>query len=33
MPDARFLQIHSLHGYPAALLNRDDSVVASLYTP
>ena len=25
MPDARFLQIHSLHGYSAVLLNRDDS--------
>ena len=25
MADARFLQIHSLHGYPAALINRDDS--------
>ena len=23
MPDARFLQIHSLHGYSAVLLNRD----------
>ena len=28
MPDARFLQIHSLHGYSAALLNRDDSGLA-----
>ena len=28
MPDARFLQIHSLHGYSAALLNRDDSDLA-----
>lgn len=28
MPDVRFLQIHSLHGYPAALLNRDDSGLA-----
>lgn len=28
MPDARFLQIHSLHGYPAVLLNRDDSGLA-----
>ncbi len=25
MPEPRFLQIHSLHGYSAALLNRDDS--------
>lgn len=25
MPDARFLQIHTLHGYPAVLLNRDDT--------
>ena len=24
----RFLQIHSLHSYPAALLNRDDSGLA-----
>ena len=28
MPEARFLQIHSLHGYSAALLNRDDSGLA-----
>ena len=28
MADARFLQIHSLHGYSAALLNRDDSGLA-----
>ena len=28
MPDPRFLQIHSLHGYSAALLNRDDSGLA-----
>jgi CRISPR system Cascade subunit CasC len=28
MPDANFLQIHSLHGYSAALLNRDDSGLA-----
>ena len=28
MPDVRFLQIHTLHGYPAALLNRDDSGLA-----
>lgn len=28
MPDARFLQIHSLHGYSAVLLNRDDSGLA-----
>lgn len=26
--DARFLQIHTLHSYPAALLNRDDSGLA-----
>ena len=32
MPDARFLQIHSLHGYPAALLNRDDSGLAKRMT-
>ena len=25
MPIPRFLQIHTLHSYPAALLNRDDS--------
>ncbi len=25
MPDARFLQLHTLHGYAAVLLNRDDS--------
>ncbi len=25
MPTPRFLQIHTLHSYPAALLNRDDS--------
>ncbi len=25
MPEARFLQIHSLHGYSSALLNRDDA--------
>ena len=24
----RFLQIHTLHSYPAALLNRDDSGLA-----
>lgn len=28
MTDARFLQIHTLHGYTAALLNRDDSGLA-----
>ena len=28
MPDAQFLQIHSLHGYSAVLLNRDDSGLA-----
>ena len=28
MPDARFLQIHTLSGYTAALLNRDDSGLA-----
>ena len=28
MPDPRFIQIHSLHSYPAALLNRDDSGLA-----
>ncbi len=28
MTDARFVQIHTLHGYPAALLNRDDSGLA-----
>lgn len=28
MPDVRFLQIHSLHGYSSALLNRDDSGLA-----
>lgn len=28
MPDARFLQIHTLHGYSAVLLNRDDSGLA-----
>lgn len=32
MPDARFLQIHSLHGYSAALLNRDDSGLAKRIT-
>ena len=32
MPDAHFLQIHSLHGYPAALLNRDDSGLAKRMT-
>lgn len=28
MSTARFLQVHSLHGYPAVLLNRDDSGLA-----
>ena len=28
MTEPRFLQIHSLHSYPAALLNRDDSGLA-----
>ena len=28
MPEANFVQIHSLHGYSAALLNRDDSGLA-----
>ena len=28
MTNARFLQIHTLHSYPAALLNRDDSGLA-----
>ncbi len=28
MTNPRFLQIHSLHGYPAVLLNRDDSGLA-----
>lgn len=28
MPEPRFIQIHSLHGYSAALLNRDDSGLA-----
>ena len=28
MTDVRFIQIHTLHGYPAALLNRDDSGLA-----
>jgi len=28
MTDARFVQIHTLHSYPAALLNRDDSGLA-----
>ena len=32
MPDANFLQIHSLHGYSAALLNRDDSGLAKRIT-
>ena len=32
MPDARFLQIHSLHGYSGVLLNRDDSGLAKRIT-
>ena len=32
MPDANFLQIHSLHGYSAVLLNRDDSGLAKRIT-
>lgn len=32
MPDANFLQIHTLHGYSAALLNRDDSGLAKRMT-
>ena len=32
MPVTRFLQIHSLHSYPAALLNRDDSGLAKRLT-
>ncbi|MCY4635398.1 MAG: type I-E CRISPR-associated protein Cas7/Cse4/CasC [Acidobacteria bacterium] len=32
MSDARFLQIHSLHGYSAVLLNRDDSGLAKRIT-
>lgn len=32
MPNVRFLQIHSLHGYPAVLLNRDDSGLAKRLT-
>ena len=28
MSNARFLQVHSLHSYPAALINRDDSGLA-----
>ena len=28
MPEPRFLQIHTLSGYTAALLNRDDSGLA-----
>ena len=28
MTTPRFLQIHTLHSYPAALLNRDDSGLA-----
>ena len=28
MPEANFIQIHSLHGYAAVLLNRDDSGLA-----
>ena len=32
MPHANFLQIHSLHGYSAVLLNRDDSGLAKRMT-
>ncbi|MCY4113690.1 MAG: type I-E CRISPR-associated protein Cas7/Cse4/CasC [Chloroflexi bacterium] len=32
MPLHRFLQIHTLHSYPAALLNRDDSGLAKRLT-
>ena len=32
MPTSRFLQIHTLHSYPAALLNRDDSGLAKRLT-
>ena len=32
MPNVRFLQIHSLHGYSAVLLNRDDSGLAKRIT-
>ena len=32
MPNINFLQIHSLHGYPASLLNRDDSGLAKRIT-
>ena len=32
MTDVRFLQIHSLHGYSAVLLNRDDSGLAKRMT-
>ena len=32
MPNANFLQIHSLHGYSAVLLNRDDSGLAKRMT-
>ena len=32
MPDANFVQIHSLHGYSAVLLNRDDSGLAKRMT-
>ena len=32
MPDAHFLQIHTLHGYSAVLLNRDDSGLAKRMT-
>ena len=32
MPDVRFFQIHSLHGYSAALLNRDESGLAKRIT-
>ena len=32
MPKTKFLQIHTLHSYPAALLNRDDSGLAKRMT-
>ena len=30
MPQPKFLQIHTLHSYPAALLNRDASITMTL---
>ena len=33
MTTPRFLQIHTLHSYPAALLNRDDSGLAKSVCP